>query len=64
VHLLQTLGLHTRRTIRFVGWMSEENGSAGGQAYFNLNSAALERQIAAIESDTWSPRLWRNSVRS
>lgn len=56
VHLLQTLGLHARRTIRFVGWMSEENGSAGGQAYFNLNSAALERQIAAIESDNGAGR--------
>src|SRR5580700_7619315 len=56
VHLLQTLGLHARRTIRFVGWMSEENGSAGGQAYFNLNSAALERQIAAIESDEGAGR--------
>jgi Iap family predicted aminopeptidase len=56
VHLLQTLGLHARRTIRFVGWMSEENGSAGGQAYFNLNSAALERQIAANESDEGAGR--------
>jgi len=56
VHLLQALGLHARRTIRFVGWMSEENGSAGGQAYFNLNSAALERQIAAIESDNGAGR--------
>jgi carboxypeptidase Q len=56
VHLLQSLGLHARRTIRFVGWMSEENGSAGGQAYFNLNSAALERQIAAIESDNGAGR--------
>jgi carboxypeptidase Q len=56
VRLLQTLGLHARRTIRFVGWMSEENGSAGGQAYFNLSSAALERQIAAIESDNGAGR--------
>lgn len=56
VRLLQTLGLHARRTVRFVGWMSEENGSAGGQAYFNLNSAALERQIAAIESDNGAGR--------
>ena len=56
VHLLQTLGLHARRTIRFVGWMSEENGSAGGQAYFNLNSGALDRQIAAIESDEGAGR--------
>jgi carboxypeptidase Q len=56
VRLLQTLGMHARRTIRFVGWMSEENGSAGGQAYFNLNSATLERQIAAIESDEGAGR--------
>jgi carboxypeptidase Q len=56
VRLLQTLGLHARRTIRFVGWMSEENGSAGGQAYFNLNGAALEHQIAAIESDNGAGR--------
>jgi len=56
VRLLKTLGLHARRTIRFVGWMSEENGSAGGQAYFNLNSAALDRQIAAIESDNGAGR--------
>jgi carboxypeptidase Q len=57
VRLLQTLGLHARRTIRFVGWMSEENGSAGGQAYyFNLNSGTLERQIAAIESDSGAGR--------
>src|SRR6202041_3410979 len=56
VRLLESLGLNARRTIRFVGWMSEENGSAGGQAYFNLNSAALERQIAAIESDNGAGR--------
>jgi carboxypeptidase Q len=56
VRLLQSLGLHARRTIRFVGWMSEENGSAGGQAYFTLNSAALEHQIAAIESDNGAGR--------
>jgi carboxypeptidase Q len=56
VRLLKTLGLRARRTIRFVGWMSEENGSAGGQAYFHLNSATLERQIAAIESDNGAGR--------
>ncbi len=56
VHLLQTLGLRARRTIRFVGWMSEENGSAGGQAYFDLNSGALAKQIAAIESDNGAGR--------
>ncbi|HEX3397234.1 MAG TPA: M20/M25/M40 family metallo-hydrolase [Steroidobacteraceae bacterium] len=56
VHLLKTLGLHARRSIRFVAWMSEENGSAGGQAYFELNKAALARQIAAIESDNGAGR--------
>src|SRR5450631_385070 len=40
VHLLKSLGLHARRTIRFVGWMSEENGSAGGETYFKLNNTA------------------------
>jgi hypothetical protein len=56
VHLLQSLGLHARRTVRFVGWMSEENGSAGGQTYFKLNSGTLVRQIAAIESDNGAGR--------
>ncbi|HEX3912402.1 MAG TPA: M28 family peptidase [Steroidobacteraceae bacterium] len=56
VHLLQSLGMHARRTIRFVGWMSEENGSAGGQAYFVSNSATLARQFAAIESDNGAGR--------
>jgi carboxypeptidase Q len=56
VHLLQSLGLHARRTIRFVGWMSEENGSAGGQAYAKLNGGALTQQIAAIESDNGAGR--------
>jgi hypothetical protein len=56
VHLLQSLGLRARRTIRFVGWMSEENGSAGGQAYAKLKGAALAQQIAAIESDNGAGR--------
>jgi hypothetical protein len=56
VHVLQSLGIHARRTIRFVGWMSEENGSAGGQAYVKLNGAALTKQAAAIESDNGGGR--------
>jgi carboxypeptidase Q len=56
MHVLQSLGLHARRTIRFVGWMSEENGSAGGQAYAKLNGATLTQQIAAIESDNGAGR--------
>jgi carboxypeptidase Q len=56
VHLLKSLGLHARRTIRFVGWMSEENGSSGGQTYTKLNSATLMRHMAAIESDNGAGR--------
>jgi len=48
--------LHARRTVRFVGWMSEENGSAGGQTYTRLNNAALTQHIAAIESDNGAGR--------
>jgi hypothetical protein len=56
VHLLQSLGLHARRTIRFVGWMSEENGSSGGQTYAKLNNATLIQHVAAIESDNGAGR--------
>jgi carboxypeptidase Q len=51
VQLLKSLGVHARRTIRFVAWMSEENGSSGAAAYFKLNSAAIAQHVAAIESD-------------
>jgi carboxypeptidase Q len=56
VRLLKTLGLHARRTIRFVAWMNEENGTAGGQTYFKINSASLLHHIAAIESDNGAGR--------
>ncbi|HEY2675504.1 MAG TPA: M20/M25/M40 family metallo-hydrolase [Steroidobacteraceae bacterium] len=56
VHLLQSLGLHARRTIRFVGWMNEENGTAGGKAYFDLTAAARAQHVAAIESDSGAGR--------
>jgi carboxypeptidase Q len=56
LHVLQSLGLHARRTIRFVGWMSEENGSAGGATYFKANRASMPRHVAAIESDNGAGR--------
>ena len=56
VQVLQSLGLHARRTIRFVAWMSEENGSAGGKLYFKMNQPTLARQVAAIESDNGAGR--------
>ena len=56
VQLLKTLNLHARRTIRFVGWMNEENGTAGGKTYFDLTHAARDQHVAAIESDSGSGR--------
>ncbi len=29
IHLLKELGIHPRRTVRFIAWMSEEEGSQG-----------------------------------
>jgi carboxypeptidase Q len=56
VQLLKSLGLRARRTIRFVAWMNEENGTAGARAYFNANRAAIEQHMAAIESDDGAGR--------
>jgi len=56
VHLLESLGLHARRTIRFVGWMNEENGTAGAKAYFDLTRSARAQHLAAIESDSGAGR--------
>jgi len=52
IEVLQRLGLHARRTIRFVGWASEESGSQGAKAYMEALGPAVATQVAAIESDT------------
>ncbi|NOT08795.1 MAG: M20/M25/M40 family metallo-hydrolase [Gemmatimonadales bacterium] len=51
VRLLKELGLRPRRTIRVVGWTNEENGGRGGAAYRDTHRAALDKHVAAIESD-------------
>jgi hypothetical protein len=51
IHLLQQLGIHPRRTVRFIAWMSEEEGSEGAAAYMTNHAAGLANHIAAIESD-------------
>jgi len=50
VRLLHSLGLTPKRTIRFVGWVNEENGGAGGRAYAAAHKDN-ETHIFAIESD-------------
>ena len=51
IHLLRDLGIHPRRTVRFVAWMSEEEGSEGAAAYMADHKAAIASHTAAIESD-------------
>ncbi len=50
-HLVKSLGLHPRRTIRVVAWMSEENGSAGARQYAKDHAAEAADHFAAMESD-------------
>ncbi len=52
LQLYKSLGIRPERTIRVVFFMSEENGSAGGQKYAELAKAnTVETHLAAIESD-------------
>jgi len=51
IHLLHDLGLHPKRTVRFVAWMSEETGSQGADSYIADYAGAVKHHIAAIESD-------------
>ena len=51
IHLLKELGIRPKRTVRFVAWMSEEEGSQGAAAYMADHKAQFGNHIGAIESD-------------
>jgi Zn-dependent M28 family amino/carboxypeptidase len=54
IHLLQKLGIHPKRTVRMVAWMSEEEGSEGAATYmteYAKDAASAANHIGAIESD-------------
>ena len=51
IHLLRQLGIHPKRTVRFIAWMDEESGTAGAETYATEHAADLQNHIAAIESD-------------
>jgi hypothetical protein len=51
VHLLKELGIHPKRTVRFVAWMSEEEGSEGAAAYLADHKDQMAEHVGAIESD-------------
>jgi carboxypeptidase Q len=51
IHLLQSLNIHPKRTIRFVAWMNEEFGVSGAATYLQEHSSELTHHIALLESD-------------
>ena len=51
LRILKNINPHPKRTIRFVAWMNEENGGAGGRAYAEAHGSELRDHIAAIEID-------------
>lgn len=51
IHLLHDLGIHPRRTVRFIAWMSEEEGSQGAEAYMADHKSEMGNHAGAIESD-------------
>ncbi|MGO9340365.1 MAG: M20/M25/M40 family metallo-hydrolase [Terracidiphilus sp.] len=51
IHVLHDLGIRPRRTVRFVAWMSEEEGSEGAAQYMADHKDDVANHIGAIESD-------------
>jgi carboxypeptidase Q len=56
IEALKQLGVHPRRTIRFIAWTNEENGGRGSKAYFASVANAVQTQVGAIESDEGAGR--------
>lgn len=58
LHLYKQMGRKPKHTIRAVAFMNEENGGAGGKAYYQDAKDKKLKHIAAIESDAggFSPR--------
>jgi carboxypeptidase Q len=51
LRILRQSGLIPRRTIRLVLFTNEENGTAGGDAYFEAHKHELGNHVWALESD-------------
>ena len=54
IQLLKQLGLHPKRTVRFVAWMDEEQGGSGAQTYAQEHASDMANHIGALESDLGS----------
>jgi len=51
IQLMKDLGIRPKRTVRFIAWMSEEQGSEGAAAYMADHKAEFVNHVGAIESD-------------
>jgi Zn-dependent M28 family amino/carboxypeptidase len=51
IHLMKELGIRPKRTVRFIAWMAEEEGSQGAAAYVADHKDQVANHIGAIESD-------------
>ena len=51
IHLLHDLGIRPRRTVRFIAWMCEEQGSQGAAQYMADHKNDFANHIGAIETD-------------
>jgi carboxypeptidase Q len=52
IHLLKQLGIHPKRTTRFIAWMDEEQGAEGAQTYASEHASDVQNHVAALESDS------------
>jgi carboxypeptidase Q len=52
IEVIKRLGLHPKRTIRFIAWMNEENGLAGGRSYASDHAADAANHMGMIEADS------------
>jgi Zn-dependent M28 family amino/carboxypeptidase len=50
-HLLKSLKLRPKRTIRIIAFMAEENSGSGGRGYADEQKDNYGKHFAAIESD-------------
>jgi Zn-dependent M28 family amino/carboxypeptidase len=51
LRLIKDADAHPKKTIRFLAWMNEENGVAGGRAYAEEHKKELPNHVVAIELD-------------
>ena len=58
VRLIASLGLHSRRTIRCIGWVDEEGGGVGAVQYGRDYGSTFNSTSFVMESDTGAFALW------